>query len=377
MRALCLLLLCWLFAGTALAAPDPAATEQQLEAVKQQIGKLQKALSRREQKLVAAERELKRHDKRIGEVRARLQELGSEQQSLESRRDTLGQDEDRLLAALQARENQVRALLREQYRLGRQPAIKLLLSQEDPQELSRMLRYYDQLTATLNDELVEYREALNALTETQSAIAQTDTALLGTREQLEQQRQELAKAREAQAKTLASLRKQQSSDRSRLGQLEQDQVELAAVLKEIRRSLEEVRLQQDGLKFNQRKGKLGWPVTGRVKRAFGSQVGNVDYEGLLIDAAVGTEVKAVHHGRVVFADWLRGYGLVLIIDHGGGYLSLYGHNDSLLREPGEWIGAGETLALAGNSGGSTETGLYFAIRYKGRSIDPIAWLQRR
>lgn len=377
MRALCLLLLCWLFAGTAWAAPDPAATEQQLEAVKQQIGKLQKTLSRREQKLVAAERELKRHDKRIGEVRARLQELGSEQQSLESRRDTLGQDEDRLLAALQARENQVRALLREQYRLGRQPAIKLLLSQEDPQELSRMLRYYDQLTATLNEELVQYREALNALTETQSAIAQTDTALLGTREKLEQQRQELAKAREAQAKTLASLRKQQSSDRSRLGQLEQDQVELAAVLKEIRRSLEEVRLQQDGLKFNQRKGKLDWPVKGRVKRAFGSQVGNVDYEGLLIDASVGTEVKAVHHGRVVFADWLRGYGLVLIIDHGGGYLSLYGHNDSLLREPGEWIGAGETLALAGNSGGSTETGLYFAIRYKGRSIDPIAWLQRR
>ncbi len=377
MRALCLLLLCMLTTGAALAAPDPAATEQQLKAVKQQIGKLQKALSQREQKLEAAERELKQHDKRIGEVQARLQALGSEQQSLESRRDALGQDEDRLLAALQARETQVRALLKEQYRLGRQPAIQLLLSQEDPQQLSRMLRYYDQLTTTLNDELVEYRNALSELTETQSDIAQTDSDLLGTREQLEQQRLELAKAREAQAKTLASLRKEQSSDRSRLGKLEKDQANLAAVLAQIQRSLEEVRLQQDGLKFNERKGKLDWPVKGRVKRTFGSQVGNVDYEGLLIDAPTGTEVKAVHHGRVVFADWLRGYGLVLIIDHGGGYLSLYGHNDSLLREPGEWVGTGETLALAGNSGGSTETGLYFAIRYKGRSTDPITWLQRR
>ncbi|MBP0047106.1 peptidoglycan DD-metalloendopeptidase family protein [Marinobacterium sp. AK62] len=377
MRAYGLLLSLLLSVGAVQAAPDPATTERELKAVKQQISQLQKTLAKRQQRLEAAERELKQHDKRIGEVKARLQALGEEQQTLQSRRSELGKNEDQLLAVLQARESQIRELLREQYRLGRQPALKLLLSQEDPQSVSRMLRYYDHLTDALNAELKGYRQALAELTETQSSIAETDSSLLSTREQLEARRQELADARAAQAKTLARLRQQQSSDRGRLGQLEQDQVELAAVLKEIRRSLEEVRLQQDGLKFHQRKGKLSWPVKGRIKRAFGAQVENVAYEGLLIDASAGTEVKAVHHGRVVFADWLRGYGLVLILDHGGGYLSLYGHNDSLLREPGEWVGTGETLALAGSSGGSTEPGLYFAIRYKGRSTDPIVWLERR
>lgn len=377
MPAYGLLLSLLLSVGAVQAAPDPATTERELKAVKQQISQLQKTLARRQQRLEAAERELKQHDKRIGEVKARLQALGEEQQTLQSRRSELGKNEDQLLAVLQARESQIRELLREQYRLGRQPALKLLLSQEDPQSVSRMLRYYDHLTDALNAELKGYRQALAELTETQSSIAETDSSLLSTREQLEARRQELADVRAAQAKTLARLRQQQSSDRGRLGQLEQDQVELAAVLKEIRRSLEEVRLQQDGLKFHQRKGKLSWPVKGRIKRAFGARVENVAYEGLLIDASAGSEVKAVHHGRVVFADWLRGYGLVLILDHGGGYLSLYGHNDSLLREPGEWVGTGETLALAGSSGGSTEPGLYFAIRYKGRSQDPIVWLERR
>jgi len=365
------------WSASALAAPDPAATEQQLKAVKQQISQLQKTLKQRQQQLAAVEQELKRHDKQIGEVQARLRALDEQQGDLQSRRDGLGQDESQLQALLQARKSQIRALLQEQYRLGRQPALELLLSQEDPQSLSRMLRYYDHLTAALNTELTEYRDALQRLTATRSAIAQTDTDLLSTRQQLEQQQLALAEARTAQAGTLARLRKEQSSDKGKLGRLQRDQAELAAVLDEIRRSMAQIRLDQDGLKFQQRKGKLEWPVKGRVRQAFGSRIENVAYEGLLIDAKPGVSVKAVHHGRVVFADWLRGYGLVLILDHGGGYLTLYGHNDSLLREPGEWVGTGETLALAGSSGGSSEPGLYFAVRYKGRSIDPIAWLERR
>lgn len=363
--------------GQALAAPDPAATEQQLKTIKQQIGQLQGVLKQRQQRLAAVEQELKQHDKQIGEVQARLRKLDEQQGNLQSRRDNLGRDEDQLQSLLQARQSQIHALLQEQYRLGRQPVLQLLLSQEDPQNLSRMLRYYDHLTATLNAELTEYRNTLNRLTATRSAIVQTDTDLFSTRQQLEQQQQALIEARKAQAEVLARLRKDQKSDKGRLGKLQQDQAALAAVLEEIRRSVAQIRLDQDGLKFQQRKGKLEWPIKGRVKQAFGSRLENVVYEGVLIEARQGAEVNAVHHGRVVFADWLRGYGLVLILDHGGGYLTLYGHNDSLLREPGEWVGTGETLALAGSSGGSAEPGLYFAVRYKGRSIDPVSWLERR
>ena len=359
------------------AAQDPARTEQQLRQVKQQVDALQTKLAKRKQVLAKAEAELRRFDKRIGAVTAELRQLDDRQQQLQTRRGTLGDDEARLTAQLQQQEALIRDLLREQHKLGRQPGIKLLLSQQDPQRLSRMLHYYDSLTARLNEELEDYRGRLQQLTATQSAISLTDGELLTTRARLQQQQEALAEAREGQARTLETLRQAHQQDRRQLGRLKANQAELEAVLKEIRRSLEQIRLQQDGLKFSQRKGKMEWPVNGRVKRAFGSRLENVAYEGMLIAARAGTPVKAVHHGRVVFADWLRGYGLVLILDHGNGYLSLYGHNDSLLREPGEWVGTGEELALAGSSGGSTEPGLYFAVRYQGRSIDPIAWLKRR
>ncbi|MBV0934642.1 murein hydrolase activator EnvC family protein [Marinobacterium weihaiense] len=373
------LLLCCLSLGVAglEAAQDPASTERELKAVTQQIDRLQERLKQRQRVLAKAEAELRRFDTRIGEVQAQLRALNDRQQQLKQRRSGLGNDETRLAAQVREQEALVRDLLREHYKLGRQPGIELLLSQQDPHKLDRIQHYYDSVTARLNTRLEAYRAALNELTQTQSAIVSTDAELLATRTRLQQQRDVLAEARKGQAITLATLRRAHGSDSEKLSRLKANRAELEAVLKEIRRSLEQIKLKQDGLKFSQRKGKLAWPVKGRVKRAFGSRVDNIQYEGLLVEAAAGTPVKAVHHGRVVFADWLRGYGLVLIVDHGDGYLSLYGQNDSLLREPGEWVNTGEQLALAGNSGGSTEPGLYFAIRYKGRSIDPIVWLERR
>lgn len=373
-----LFLLCLGFASLGVqAAQDPAKTERELKQVKQQIGALQAKLAKRKQVLAKAEAELRSFDKRIGAVTAELRQLDTRKQQLQSKRGQLGDNEAQLLAQLQQQEALIRDLLREQYKLGRQPAVELLLSQQDPQQLSRMLHYYDSLTARLSAELEAYRTQLQQLSSTQSAISATDGELLSTRTRLQQQQKALADAREGQARTLETLRKAHQQDSRQLGRLKANQAELEKVLKEIQRSLEQIRLKQDGLKFSQRKGKMDWPLAGRVKRAFGSREENVSYEGMLITAKAGTPVKAVHHGRVVFADWLRGYGLVLILDHGNGYLSLYGHNDSLLREPGEWVGTGEDLALAGSSGGSAESGLYFAIRYQGRSIDPIAWLKRR
>lgn len=360
-----------------LAAQDPVATEKQLQALKQQIERLQQQVGKRQDDLKNAQSELRRFDRQIGEVTAELDQLQQRLEQLEQHRGNLGADESRLLSGLQEREAQIRTLLQEQYRLGRQPGVQLILSQQDPQELARMLRYYDSVSSGLASQLEQFRQQLEQLEQTRSEIARADTDLITTRDALVQRREELKQARTGQAGALARLQRSLQEDQSKLGKLQQDQKQLESVLAEIRRSLEKIRLQTDGLQFSQRKGKLDWPLSGSVRRAFGSQVDNVSYEGMLIAAQAGTRVKAVHHGRVVFADWLRGYGLVLILDHGGGYLSLYGHNDSLLREPGEWVGTGEAVALAGSSGGNGETGLYFAIRHQGRSIDPISWLGKR
>jgi septal ring factor EnvC (AmiA/AmiB activator) len=128
-----------------------------------------------------------------------------------------------------------------------------------------------------------------------------------------------------------------------------------------------------------RKGNLPWPLRGRVTNAFGQSRadGRLTWHGMLIAADEGTEVKAVFRGRVVFANWLRGFGLLTIIDHGGGYMSLYGHADVLLKTVGDWTESGEVIARAGKSGGQQLSGLYFEVRQKGVARDPIAWLQRR
>ena len=375
-RLLCGLVLC-LPLSLSQAAQDPVATEKQLQTLKAQISRLQRQVGKRQEDLKNAQSELRRFDREIGAVTAELDRLQQELAQLEQHRGGLGDDESRLLSALQEREERIRLLLQEQYRLGRQPGIQLILSQRDPQQFTRMLRYYDSVSEGLARQLEQFRQKLAELEQTRNEISRTDGELIKTRDELLQKREKLKQARAGQAKVLARLQRSQQQDQSKLGQLRKDQKQLESVLAEIRRSLEKARLQADDLKFSQRKGKLDWPVKGPIRRAFGSQVDNVSYKGVLISTGAGTRVKAVHHGRVVFADWLRGYGLVLILDHGGGYLSLYGHNDSLLREPGEWVGTGEAVALAGSSGGNGETGLYFAIRHQGRSVDPISWLGKR
>ena len=174
---------------------------------------------------------------------------------------------------------------------------------------------------------------------------------------------------------MASLRKLISSDSAKLKQLKLDQKRLQALLKEIEKSLNFATIVSDKA-FKTLKGKLPWPLKGRVKQGFGSVRDNIRYDGLWIQAKESAPVKAVHHGRVVFADWLRGYGLVLIVDHGSGYMSLYGYNQSLLHDIGDWVSAGEVVATAGNSGGRDTNGLYFAIRYKGKPSNPRRWLKK-
>jgi septal ring factor EnvC (AmiA/AmiB activator) len=129
--------------------------------------------------------------------------------------------------------------------------------------------------------------------------------------------------------------------------------------------------------FRALKGRMPWPAKGSLAGRFGMEKrGGLLWDGVLISAPEGREVKAVHHGRVAFADWLRGFGLLLIIDHGDGYMSLYGHNQSLFKEAGDWVEQGEPVALVGNSGGRLDTGVYFGIRYQGRPVNPKHWCKK-
>lgn len=362
--------------STQMHAQDVQATEAQLERLKRDVSQLQQRIAAREkerkdeqQALAEAERAISRVTVELRSLDDQLQQLNENMQGLQSQRSALE-------SALEERRVLINQLIQEQYRQGRQPRLALLLKQQDPERLDRMLRYYDYLNSELTQQFQAYQNQLENLGSTRLAIDSTEEQISERRQQLTREQQQLENAKNDRQQALRQLAQVQQQEQQRLANLRRDQQELEALLEDIQESLEASRLAQDSQQFATLKGRLPWPLEGQLLRNYGNQRSGVSFEGLLIGGQAGSQVRAVHHGRVVFSDWLRGYGLVMILDHGSGYMSLYGHNQTLLREPGDWVNAGQAIASVGNSGGHEEIGLYFAIRHQGKPVNPSEWLSR-
>lgn len=371
----------WLFVGIVcipnyLPAQDAQATAAQLERLKRDVAQLQERIAGREKQRQDEQQALAEAERAINRVTAELRSL--DQELLQLNENMLGLQSQRtsLELALNERRELINQLIQEQYRQGRQPRLELLLKQEDPERLDRMLRYYDYLNAELTLQLQTYQQKLESLGSTRLAIGSTEEQISERRQQLTAEQDQLEKAKIDRQTALTRLAQVQQQEQQRLISLRRDQQELEALLADIQKSLEAARLAQDNQQFANLKGRLPWPVEGRLLRTYGNQRSGVSFEGLLIDSQTGVQVRAVHNGRVVFSDWLRGYGLVMILDHGGGYMSLYGHNQTLLHVPGDWVSSGQAIATVGNSGGHEEIGLYFAIRHQGKPVNPSEWLSR-
>ncbi|TCK06192.1 murein hydrolase activator EnvC family protein [Marinobacterium mangrovicola] len=376
---LLLLMLVLLVSLPSMAASEQEAREtaKRIEALKDEIASVQRDIERQRSEQKELQQALRDSEKQISQVTGELRQLNNEIDGLGTDLDGLEEREAELERQVEASAGRVQEQLRAQYREGRQPQLQLMLTDRDPARVERLIYYYDQLNAQLIEQMQTYRTQLEALNATRSQAADTSAALFAKREELEAQQRNLESARQQRENNLAKLKSAMAQDQQRLSGLKKDQAQLQNLLEQIRESIRRSQLETANQDFDQLKGKLPWPVDGSIKRGFGQKVNDLAYEGVLIGARTGREVHAVHSGRVVFADWLRGYGLLLIIDHGGGYMSLYGHNESLLRDTGAWVRPGEVVATTGDSGGYDETGLYFAIRKGGRSIDPAPWLADR
>ena len=260
---------------------------------------------------------------------------------------------------------------------GRQELFKLLLSQENPATLGRMLVYFDY-----------YNRARSARID---AVAGELTQLAGLEQETTRVATELAALEATQAREVAGLeasRDQRHAAVTKLdadirdgtaavGKLRAEEQRLADLVKRVSELMAGFPVDTDE-PFAGLKGKLAWPVQGRLTGDFGQSrgAGPVKWNGVLLEASAGTPVRAIYHGRVAFADWLQGLGLLVIVDHGGGYMSLYGHNEALLKESGDWVEPGETIAQVGDSGGQSRAGLYFEIRYNGEPVNPHPWIGR-
>ena len=265
--------------------------------------------------------------------------------------------------------------LKAAWQMGQQGQVKVLFNQESPHTVARTMGYYRSFFAARNELLAQYRETLKQLQALQQRIADTLAQLDTQQQTLEQQQNSLVKAQSNRALAVANLSSSISSKGEQLKQKEQDRKELEDLLQAIEVAVVNLQVPDNYQAFTGARGKMPWPVKGQPSNSFGRwrTEGKMRWQGNTIPAREGTTVKAIHHGRVVYSDWLRGSGLLLIIDHGDGYMSLYAHNQSLLRDVGEWVTAGTPISTVGSSGGQDRAGLYFEIRHQGKPTNPAKW----
>ncbi|MCQ4294466.1 murein hydrolase activator EnvC [Pseudomonas stutzeri] len=395
-------------------ADERAAARQQIEAARQDVAELQKLLKQIEQEKSGVQKQLKTTESELGQLEKQVDTLQQEIDRSEAELERLNDEKTTLEGARLEQQRLIGLQARAAYQNGRQEYLKLLLNQQNPEKFSRTITYYDYLNKARLEQLDNFNETLRQLANVEADIATQQSLLAEKKDGLLERRNQLAEVRKERQQTLAKLNSDLSSREQKLQARRQEQAQFERVLKTIEATLarqareaeearqrallaERQREQQRqaagaapapsgptvssaggnfGGPFSQAKGKLPWPVDGRLVARYGTPRGGdarTKWDGVLIGASVGTQVRAVHGGRVVFADWLRGAGLLVILDHGNGYLSLYGHNQSLLRDAGDIVKAGDPIATVGTSGGQETAALYFAIRQQGRPSDPAQW----
>ncbi len=396
-------------------ADERADARKQIEAARKDVAELQKLLKQIEQEKSAVQKQLQTTESEMGQLEKQVDSLQQEIDRSESELERLNDEKTTLEGARLEQQRLIGIQARAAYQSGRQEYLKLLLNQQNPEKFSRTLTYYDYLSKARFEQVKDFNETLSQLANVEAGIEAQQATLAEQQDGLRERRAQLAEVRKERQLALAKLDQDFSSRDQKLKARQQEQAQLERVLKTIEETLarqareaeqqrqrelalareEQARQQQAGRTttapagpavssaggnfggpFASAKGKLPWPVDGRLVARYGTPRGGdarTKWDGVLIGADVGTQVRAVHGGRVVFADWLRGAGLLVILDHGNGYLSLYGHNQSLLRDAGEIVKAGDPIATVGTSGGQEAAALYFAIRQQGRPSDPAQW----
>ncbi|MDD1637479.1 MAG: peptidoglycan DD-metalloendopeptidase family protein [Methylococcaceae bacterium] len=363
----------------------------ELNKVESDINEVKKDMQRLSEQKDTLQNLLADIEKHYGETAALLKTLQSQ---IEQKRQSL----DKIRLDMQAYQNERDRLskelagqIRAAYAMGQKEKLKLMLNQQDPALSSRMMVYFNYINKERLKKLADLEAAVQRLDQLDKQ-KQTETELL--EQDLGRKKSEQAaldEARKQRNELLVQIGNDFSSSEQQLSQLQESESRLKSLMASLPITEEELAVDVEHAKelspamensfeprgdFSTLKGKLPWPVRGRLVQKFGSPRTEGTWDGVLINASEGMEIKAVTRGKVVYAEWLRGYGLLLIIDHGQGYMTLYAFNQSLYKRTGDSVEAGDVIASVGQSGGRSQAGLYFGIRKKGVPIDPLEWCRR-
>lgn len=379
--------LLWLSALVALVLAWPVAAqvegqvkikERELEEVRARISALKQAMAKRAAERDRLAAELEQAEKRIGETRTQLEALAGRKAAAERRLATV----DGRIATAEAELERERAYLAEQARAawmsGRQERLKLLLSQEDPASVGRMLVYYRYLGEYRRGTIGAISARLEELAGLRAEAARERETLADLAARREAELEALSAAQARRQGLLADLRAKLAAEGAEVERLAAQERDLERLIAELTSILSDYPITSEA-PFGELKGRLTWPVAGTLMHDFGRSRANgaMRWNGVVLAAPRGREVRAVYHGRVVFADWLDGLGLLVIVDHGGGYLTLYGYNETTLKSAGDWVAPGDVIATVGSSGGQPQPALYFEIRRDAKPVNPHEWFTRQ
>ncbi len=384
----------------AKSAPS-APSEEDLRQLRARIERLEKDLAQAEESRGEAAEALKASEKAVSEANRAVFGLAEANRSLTAELEQLRARGDRVRAQIAGQQALAEKLLRLQYEHGGQDRLRLILEGRDIATLTRHLAYFGYIQRARAESLAALKRGADEVAALEAEARDKRAAIAENQVAHAQESQRLEKERVARAAALRRLSGQVEKGKREIGRLKKDEERLTRLVEEIARELaaQKARSRESAAAgprkpgtpvdkvadaslasrpFSSLKGQLKLPVAGELMNRYGSprEEGGATWRGLFIRAAVGDWVRAVADGRVVYADWLRGFGNLLILDHGGGYMSLYGYNDGLLRQVGDPVRSGDVVAQVGASGGAEESGLYFELRQDGKPFDPLRWVAR-
>ena len=373
-----------------LALPAAATQQEELANLRKQIQSLQKEFEKTNESRSDAADALRESEQAISNSNRRLSELTHQQQAASKSLERAEIKSAALSKEMVAQRNALGELFYQQYIGGQQAPIKLLINNRNPSEISREIQYYKYIAQQRSRWLSTVKQNLQDLEIVQAEIKQQSAEIAKLQNDASAQKAQLEKEKQARKQLLEKIGLRLSKQRREIDRLRRDENRLSQLVNKINKMLTQAPSKSlvqnnklpdshfDGKPFAELKGKLVFPVKGTVTNNYGGNRvdSGLPWKGLFLRAENKQPVKAVAAGRVVYADWLRGFGNLIIIDHGNGYMSLYGNNETVFKQVGDILHGGDTIASVGNSGGNEDSGLYFELRHEGQPFDPSKWISR-